>query len=107
MSKNLWNTENPQQLGYLPEIIRADDPRPLREQIADRYAHGGGYHELSGFGLTDGDTGSGKAKLHYPGDPDLNEVGRLQVNDELFIVFDYAFVALVDASGTFTVMRMD
>jgi len=30
-------------LGFLPEILRPEDPRPASEQLADRYSHGGGY----------------------------------------------------------------
>lgn len=35
-----------EELGYLPEIISCSDPRPVVDQVNDRYAHGGGWYPM-------------------------------------------------------------
>lgn len=89
-------------LGALPEIIQSTDPLPVREQIAEHYAHGGGYSPMDGWTL---DTASNN--ITYPDDEPLIPRASLLVRDELVIVYDYAFVAIVQADGSFAVVRMD
>jgi hypothetical protein len=36
-------------LGFIPEFFNPHDPRPAREQLDTAYAHGGGWHPLSGW----------------------------------------------------------
>lgn len=98
-----WTNEH--TLGLIPVLISAGDPRCVREQIESNYAHGGGFNPTPGFSLELGLPG--KAKLHYPGDPALREWGRATINEELVIVFDCAFVAIVQRDGSFAVTRMD
>lgn len=91
-------------LGYIPRIVRADDPRPIAEQVATGYAHGGGYSPF-GKGMWKFDP---KTKtLRYPGDPPFKPIAELQVRDELFIVYQHAVCAVVQADGRFDVIRMD
>ena len=36
----------PEQLGFLPDILLASDRRSVKEQLEDRYAHGGGWRPM-------------------------------------------------------------
>ena len=100
---SFWTNED--RLGLIPEIITPLDPRPVRRQIEERYAHGGGYLPIEGFTITYKENGT--ARLHYPGDPAFEEWGRAQINNELVIVFDCALVAIVQPDWSFEVVRMD
>lgn len=92
--------------GLLPEIIVAHDPQPAKVQIQQRYAHGGGFMPLSGFKLQ---SWHHDAELLYPGDAPMREVWRIHLpfTNEDVILFQYAFVAVVQADGSFDVVRMD
>lgn len=102
---------NTDYLGMLPDIFRAYDPRPAREQIEDRYAHGGGFLVAPGdWTMTYGrDAGEIPwAELHFPGDPPLKEIARLELSaTETLVLFDCAFVAIVGPMLDFVVVRMD
>jgi hypothetical protein len=100
----MWKLLNDQfrmeYLGFIPEIIRAYDPKPVRAQIAERYAHG--YDPIPHWTLS-----SESNNIQYPGDEPLVPRAQLQVRDELVLVYDYAFVAIVQQNGDFAVQRMD
>ncbi len=92
------------RLGLLPQIILNIDPRPVKEQVADRYAHGGGWHPF----------GQGKWKfdpvrhtLKYPGDPVFHPYWVTEVRDETVYVYQSGIVAVVQKDGSFEVTRMD
>ena len=91
-------------LGFLPDILLDDDPRPMKDQINDRYRHGGGWHPISGMTLLDGRT------LHYPGDPLFEPIAKIMLNDgrrEFAYLYEHDFVAIIQPDGTFEVSRMD
>lgn len=50
-------------VGYLPQFMDENDPRPAKEQIHDAYTHGGGWNPFKGFKLRADDS------IKYPGDP--------------------------------------
>jgi hypothetical protein len=89
-------------LGYIPQIIFAGDPRPVHEQINDRYAHGGGFKPMKGWSF-DPKT----HYLRYPGDPAYRPLARAEINDEMVYVYPHAWVCVVASDGTFEVSRMD
>lgn len=99
---NLWQVES--MLGLIPELITVHDPRSVAEQIADNYAHGGGY---SPFGKGRWKFDPVAKSLKYPGDSAYKGVAELRVRDELFIVFQHAVCAVVQKDGSFDVVRMD
>ena len=102
-----WTNEN--TLGLIPAILSPRDNRPVAEQIRTGYAHGGGYNPVKGFSLEPNRLRPGKAVLTYPGDPAYKEWGRCYFphTEELALVFSCAFVAIVQADGSFEVTRMD
>ena len=90
-------------VGYIPQIIRADDERPVVAQVNDRYAHGGGWNSFKGFKLT-----RGEMALKYPGDPALKPVAMLKVSEkETVYIYQHAWV-LVDRGGEdWDIARLD
>lgn len=89
-------------LGFIPEFFNPHDPRPAREQLDTAYAHGGGWHPLSGW-IFDHKT----QKIKYPGDPALSPVAYAGLRNEHIYVYPHAWVAIVQEDGTFEVARMD
>lgn len=92
-------------LGFIPSFITAGDSRPLREQINEAYAHGGGWKSFTGFTLNAAEKPL-RAFLTYPGDPAMREVGRCTIRDETCIVFDNAWVVVTGPWG-WEVARID
>ncbi len=91
-------------LGAIPLLISQDDPRPLKEQIDDNYAFGGGWR-CGGFGKFAFDQATATAK--YPGDCPMKPLARFLCRDETLYFYDHAIVAVVDAQGTAEFSRMD
>src|SRR5215203_2126458 len=90
----------PEMLGYIPEFLDEDDPRPAREQFDTNYEHGGGFTPMQGFTMTEN-------ALHYPGDPPFELLAETRLRDEVIRVFNYAWVAVIQPDGSFIVARMD
>ena len=93
-------------LGLLPLFLSDNDPRPAQEQLHANYLHGGGFQPFSGFTLVLPEK-KGEAYLSYPGDPPMRELGRVKLRDELIIMFEYSWVAVVQPSGEYVIARMD
>lgn len=104
----MWKIVEPhetEELGLLPAIFNPADPRPAREQIEDRYAHGGGWRPY-GKGKWTIDYADG-GTLRYPEDPAMRPWAALELNDEMVLVYDCSIIAVVQRDGTFDVLRMD
>jgi hypothetical protein len=104
--------------GFIPHFLSELDPRPAVEQINERYAHGGGWHDLTvgerGFRLMGGNPGM----LKYPGDPPMHPLwegylhrvgttGDDAWTGERIVIYEHAFVAIIQADGSFRVARLD
>lgn len=104
----MWKKHNKQayaeMLGYIPQIITELDDRPVREQVAERYAHGGGF---SPFGQGSWRLNKDTKAISYPGDPEYQPLFSTQIRDETVVVYDHAIVAVIQSSGEFDVIRMD
>jgi len=87
-------------LGLLPFMLDEADPRPAREQFDANYRHGGGWCSMSGFELRDNE-------LLYPQDPPLHALAETWLRDERIVLFQCAFVAIIQPDGAFEVSRMD
>lgn len=88
--------------GYLPKIILEADDRPAIDQIKERYI--GGWNPFEGFDLVKNKDGS--YQLEYPGDPPMKERSRAKLRDELLVLFDYSWVAVINKSAH-QIARMD
>lgn len=90
-------------VGLTPDFLDPNDPTEAQQQLHRNYAHGGGWHDMTGFTFVDGD----EPKLTYPGDPPTEAVAWWQLRKERIILFDHAWVAVVQPDGAFRVARMD
>lgn len=90
-------------VGILPTMLSELDPRPAVVQLNENYAHGGGWRDFQGFKFIDGD----EPKLLYPGDPPTEAVAFWQLRNERIILFDNAWVAVVQPDGSNQISRMD
>lgn len=101
-----WNFHHPRALdlvGYIPQFLSEEDPRPAREQFNDAYRHGGGWSPF----------GEGKWKhkgnflIQYPGDPMYVPVATAKLRDETIVVYPHAWVGIFQPDGSFEIARMD
>lgn len=93
-----------EHLGYLTEILMSDDPRPVADQLNDRYAHGGGYHPGTRWSLN-----LGTLSLQYPGDPPLKPLARFRfpLSKEVAYLYDCQWLVIVQEDNSFAVTRVD
>lgn len=100
----MWLVKGTWDIGYLPDIILEGDMRPAAEQIAERYAHGGGYNPFGKGIWTVGE----KMELQYPGDPPLEAKATLiHPNGEIIILYVADIVGIFKPDKTFDVVRLD
>lgn len=91
------------KLGIIPSFLDNDDPRPAREQFDERYGFAGGWQPFLGFTLDLKDF-----TLAYPGDPVLEAQGMCYLHDdEQVLVYDHAWVAVIQRDGSYEIARMD
>jgi hypothetical protein len=98
----IWHQKHPhftaQGLGYLPWIIREDDPRPAKAQIEERYI--GGWLPLPGLKVTD-------KGLEYPGDPPQRLLAEAELRHETLRFYESEWLAIIQPDGSYEVSRMD
>lgn len=87
--------------GLLPQMLSVDDPRPAKEQLNTGYSHGGGWHPFQGFTLTE------ENHLTYPDDPPIRPIAVATLRNELILLYDYSWVAVIQPDRSFEVCRMD
>ena len=92
-------------VGFLPMMLDPENPNEAVDQLHDNYAHGGGWHDFEGFQFDYTDPTA--PRLLYPGDPPTEAVCYWELRDETIILFDHAWVAVVQPDGSFRVSRMD
>ena len=87
-------------LGELPEFLNVDDPRPAKEQFNDNYRHGGGWNKMNGLTMKG-------VTMWYPGDPPFHPIARMDLRDEMILIYEHSIVAIVQRDGSFEAARMD
>lgn len=112
MAYVLWSNNDPDVLGFLSMFLNDEDPRDAVTQINASYGHGGGWNDFPGFKLrksehTDGGDFAASYALHYPGDPAYREMSRAYLRDELIVLFQHAWVAVIQKDGSFRAARID
>ena len=93
----------PDHLGIIPSFLDENNPAPAREQFDANYQHGGGWQPMDGWTL------NGDLTLTYEEgeDPPLSPYAFAKFNDELILIYPYAWVTIVQLDGSFEVSRMD
>lgn len=96
----------PEDLGYLPGFLSDADSRPAREQLDERYAHGGGYRP---FGKGEWQFVATDRRLKYPGDPWMKPVAAatLPGSCETVLLYPGQMLLIQQADQSFTVTRVD
>jgi hypothetical protein len=92
------------QAGLLPDFFSADDPRPAWDQLLDNYPFGSG-KPFEGFKLRGDSTKNWS--LNYPGDPSLRPVSFAMLRHEALVLFEYAWLAIIQPTGEYIVYRVD
>jgi len=88
-------------MGFIPCFLLESDPRPVREQFNERYAHGGGWQPFQGFNVNE------RKGLTYPGDPTFYPVAKITFRDEIIYIYPYAWVMIEQTDGSVEIARMD
>ena len=90
----------PNEIGFIPSFLDENDQRSAREQLDANYQHGGGFCPLEKYkrdGLT----------LLYPGDPPMKPLAMCLMRNEMVLIYQFGFVAIMQPGGEFVVARMD
>jgi hypothetical protein len=96
---------DPRALGFLPEILLDEDVRPVKEQLNDRYAHGGGFRP---FGNEKFKLDRMTMVLRYPGDPPFVPAAFTQIGNETVIFYPQCSLLLIlQPNGDWEVTRVD
>ena len=93
--------------GLLPSFFSEHDPRSAREQLHTGYAHGGGVQPFSGFLLGGNMKNPPSLQLDYPGDRPMRYISHARLGDELIVVFEYSWVAIIQPDGDLIITRCD
>jgi hypothetical protein len=88
-------------LGFLPDMLDENDPRPAREQLNDNYRHGGGWDPFPGFELNEDNS------ITYPGDPTLKPLAKAKLRDETILFYPFSGVMIQQPDRSFEICRMD
>jgi hypothetical protein len=98
----LDSTFHPEGLGFLTDIVLASDKRPVKEQLEDRYRHGGGFRPIHGFKMKPNKI------LVFPGDPPFKPSAGAVINDEIVVFYrNCSLLAIIQKDGSFEVTRVD
>ena len=100
-----WVMKHPRatidMLGFIPDFLSENDPRPAKEQIAENYSHGGGWNNMKKFKMNpDGN-------IQYPGDPPLILIAETKLRDELLKFYNGSWLAIIQPDGIFEISRLD
>ena len=91
---------NLKQLGYIPDFMSEDDPRPASEQLDENYI--GGWRPLAGWKLD-----PATMTLAYPDDPPLEPFAFTELHGDRILFYPHAQVMILQPDGAFEVSRMD
>ena len=117
----VWKLTHPDarldHLGMLPLWFNTTDDRPAQEQANAGYLNtaGCGYHPQAGFTLKQDE--KGHYALQYgsgqpdedgdPADPPLAEIARAELREELIVLFEAEYVAIIQKDQSFVAARCD
>lgn len=89
-----------EMLGYIPQWFKQNDARTAKQVINDCYAFGG-FRPFKGFRL------NADNSLKYPGDPPMMPLAQTKYNDQLLIVYQHSWFAIIQPDGSLEVARLD
>lgn len=86
--------------GLIPGFLNEDDPRSAKEQLEANYI--AGWNKFEGFTYD-----PVNMSLKYPGDPRMDPLGAIQFRDELLLIYQSAWVLILQPNGEWEVARCD
>lgn len=87
-------------VGFVFDGLSETNPAGAVEQLDRSYAHGGGWRPLKGFSYAN-------ERLSYAGDPDMMLIATVKLRDETIMLFESAWVCVLQLDGSIEVARMD
>jgi hypothetical protein len=108
----VWTLAHPrathEMLGFIPSFLSENNPRGAVEQLDSAYKHGGGWHPFGGFELQRPiQWGVPTWRLKYPGDPAYLPLAYAFLREELIVLFEHAWVVVVQPDGNWVCAHMD
>lgn len=90
-------------LGFIPYWLDPSDPRCARDQLNDGYNRTSGcsWNPQAAFKMLEG------GRLKYPGDPAMKPIAEAHLRDETVRMYEYGYVSIQQADGSFEAARMD
>jgi hypothetical protein len=93
----------PEHLGFLPDILLHDDQRSVKDQLEDRYAHGGGWRPIEGLKLN-----RKTMVMRYPGDPPYKPAAFTTIGKEIVVFYPQcSLLTIIQPDGSYEVTRVD
>ena len=82
------------------------NPEDAVTQLNNGYRHGGGWNDFNGFTLNRSGT---NYSISYPEDPPMRELSRATLRDEVIVLFECSWVAVIqeNGKGSYRIARMD
>lgn len=101
----IWKPIHPRfqehMLGYFPDFLNENDPRPAKAQINEAYAHGGGWNKFNGFRLLE------NGDILYPGDPPTRLLAEAKFRNETLRFYEHSWFMIVQEDGSWEIARLD
>jgi hypothetical protein len=98
----------PEMLGFIPSFLNEADSADAVTQLHSAYAHGGGWSDFKGFELiASADLPIVDWRLEYPDDPALRSIAYADLRAERIVLFEHAWVAVIQPDFTYRISRMD
>lgn len=82
--------DNLHLFGMIPHMLNPASDEPMWQQIHRGYSHGGGWRDFEGFDVSKAP--DNKYRLHFPGDPAYDEIGRIRFGSQMIVLFQYDWV---------------
>lgn len=88
-------------IGMIPFWLDESNPEPARNQLNENYGHGGGWRPFNGFTLQPDNS------IVYPGDPAHKPIAEMRLREERILMYEHAWVAIIQPDRSFEICRMD
>jgi hypothetical protein len=88
-------------VGTIPDMLSEHNSESATVQLHAGYGHGGGWNPFIGFKLNPDDS------IKYPGEPALKPIAEMKLRNERILVYEYAWVAVIQSDRSFEICRMD
>lgn len=100
--KFLHPQANNYHVGEIPYWLDEANPKTAAEQLNDGYAFGGWQPFGAGVVRLNADN-----SFSYPGDPPQHPIAEMHLRDELILMYQHSWVAVVQPDRSFELCRMD